>query len=90
MHGKLWAVAWVESGTDAVLGVRGGGLERTTEGGSGVWNMEQGCGVGGAIWVTWSVLLVYMVAGVLLLVYMVAGVLLLAYMVAGVLLLAWE
>ena len=39
----------MSTGTDAVLGVRGGGLERTTGGGSGVWNMGQGCGVGGAI-----------------------------------------
>ena len=39
----------MSTGTDAVLGVRGGGLERTTEGGNGVWNMGQGCGVGGAM-----------------------------------------
>ena len=45
-----WGVVVVMStGTDAVLGVRGGGLERTTGGGSGVWNMGQGCGVGGAV-----------------------------------------
>ena len=45
MHG----VTSHEHSTDAVLGVRGGGLERTTEGDNGVWNMGQGCGVGGAM-----------------------------------------
>ena len=40
-------------------GVRGGGLKRTTEGGSGVWNMGQGCGVGGAMGDMVSVASVY-------------------------------